>query len=78
MRFILCPVAALAAFARPGHILVYAPGDALTLPPCYRTNDFAQRFILCLVAVLVAFASPGHILVYAPRFFSVAALPQNT
>ncbi|MGJ7114994.1 hypothetical protein ABM012_13930 [Morganella morganii] len=41
---ILRPVAVLASFGYPGHILVYAPGDILTSPPCHKPDDLADSF----------------------------------
>ena len=41
---ILRPVAVLALFGYPGHILVYAPGDILTSPPCHKPDDLADSF----------------------------------
>ncbi|WP_220730751.1 hypothetical protein [Morganella morganii] len=40
---ILRPVAVLALFGYPGHILVYAPGDILTSPPCHKPDDFTDE-----------------------------------
>ena len=37
-------MAVLALFGYPGHILVYAPGDILTSPPCHKPDDLADSF----------------------------------
>ncbi|HAS8352061.1 TPA: hypothetical protein I7721_13255 [Vibrio vulnificus] len=39
---ILRPVAVLASFGYLGHILMYAPGDILTSPPCHKPDDSAD------------------------------------
>ncbi|AWC94235.1 hypothetical protein AM380_11570 [Morganella morganii] len=38
-------MAVLVSFVHPGHILVYAPGDVLTSPPCHRRNDLADSLL---------------------------------